>query len=217
MRHKAHVAHRTRGRIRMRIAALKGDPTLCDHFRQLYAALPGVESVDVRVETGSVVLKYDPDLHHQFEHGLSEHLVAAPAAETSGAGSSHEARPGDEIDDVAHRIQAEAEYLAAHSHSAKVLVDFFKNLDHGIKDSTGNTIDLKIVLAATLTALTVVEIGATAATPMWVTLGIFGLNHFAELHHQNHQNHQNHRQPPQPGQSAHPAQAVPGAAPVSAP
>ena len=212
MRHKAHVAHRTRGRIRMRIAALKGDPTLCEHFRQLYAALPGVESVDVRVETGSVVLKYDPDLHHQFEHGLSEHLAPVQAAAAAGgAGSSHDARPGDEIDDVARQIQAEAEYLAAHSHSAKVLVDFFKNLDHGIKDSTGNTIDLKIVLAATLTVFTVVEIGATAATPMWVTLGIFGLNHFAELHHQNH------RQPPQPGQPLHPAQAVPGAAPVSAP
>ena len=31
-------------------------------------------------------------------------------------------------------------------------------------------------------AFTVFEVGATAATPMWVTLAIFTVNHFIEMH-----------------------------------
>ena len=31
-------------------------------------------------------------------------------------------------------------------------------------------------------ALTVFEVGATAATPVWVTLAIFTVNHFIEMH-----------------------------------
>ena len=33
-----------------------------------------------------------------------------------------------------------------------------------------------------LAGFTFLEIGAAAATPMWVTLAIFSLNHFVELH-----------------------------------
>ncbi len=32
-----------------------------------------------------------------------------------------------------------------------------------------------------LAAVTFIEIGATAATPVWVTIGLFSLNHFIEL------------------------------------
>ena len=55
-----------------------------------------------------------------------------------------------------------------------------------LKITTGNTVDLKIVLAGGLAAFTFLEIGATAATPMWVTLALFSLNHFAELQHPHH-------------------------------
>ena len=40
---------------------------------------------------------------------------------------------------------------------------------------------MKIVLAAGLAAYTFLEIGGNAATPMWVTLALFSLHHFAEL------------------------------------
>ena len=51
-----------------------------------------------------------------------------------------------------------------------------------MKLTTGNAIDLKVLLAGGLAAYTFWEIGAEAATPMWVTLALFSLNHFAELH-----------------------------------
>jgi hypothetical protein len=61
-------------------------------------------------------------------------------------------------------------------------VDFCKKLDQEIKKTTGNAVDLKIVFAVGIIAVTVFEIGATAATPVWVTLAIFAVNHFIEMH-----------------------------------
>jgi cation transport ATPase len=61
--------------------------------------------------------------------------------------------PRTEIDELTNKIEAEAEFLSQHSDSARAIVGF-----------------------------TVVEVGATAATPVWVTLAIFGLNHFIEMH-----------------------------------
>ena len=62
--------------------------------------------------------------------------------------------------------------------------NFFKKVDRELKLASGNTIDLKLLLAGGLAVYTFFEIGADAATPMWVTLALFSLNHFAELHTQ---------------------------------
>ena len=190
--------------MRIRIPSAKGDQALFEQYQKVFSALPGVDSVEARADTGSVVLNYDPQLRVEFECALHDcceqyHIVPPHAhphrPSRHAAAPAHpaaEERPGDEIEHIARKIQAEAEFLAAHSESAKVLVDFFRNMDRQIKLSTGNAIDLKIVLAAGLTAFTILEIGAHAATPMWVTLAIFGLNHFAELHQQQQQQTHHH-------------------------
>jgi len=65
-----------------------------------------------------------------------------------------------------------------------------KKIDREIKIATGNTIDLKILFAVSIIAFTVLEVGATSATPVWVTLAIFTVNHFIEMHErQLRQNH----------------------------
>lgn len=178
-KHKAHIAHRTHGRTRMKVPAGKGNQEVLDHFQKALSAVPGVDRVDTNADTGSVTVHYDPHMKMHFESALSEHLDVhhEPAEQHAAA-----ARPGDEIEDAMAKIQAEAEFLAQHSESAKALVEFCKGLDHQIKVSTNNAVDLKIVLAGGLTVYTFLAIGAHAATPMWVTLGLFGLNHFAELH-----------------------------------
>ena len=66
------------------------------------------------------------------------------------------------------------------------VADFFKGLDRQIKLATDNNVDLKIVLALGLIGFTVIEVGATAATPVWVTLSLFVVNHFIELHTHHH-------------------------------
>jgi hypothetical protein len=177
MKHKAHIAHHTHGRIRIKVPAGKGSQAVLDRFQQGFSVVPGVEKVSTNADTGSVIVHYDPRLKLEFECALCQHIDSHHAHEHEQA-----ARPGDEVEAAMAKIHAEAEYLAQHSQSAKALVDFCKNLDREIKVSTDNAIDLKIVIAGGLTLYTFFAIGATAATPMWVTLALFGLNHFAELH-----------------------------------
>jgi uncharacterized protein (DUF983 family) len=50
-----------------------------------------------------------------------------------------------------------------------------------VRVASDNTVDLKIIVAASFSILALMEIGVTASTPLWVTLAIFALNHLAEL------------------------------------
>jgi hypothetical protein len=81
-----------------------------------------------------------------------------------------------------HQFANHALGVLVNSHSARAVVDFVKKVDREIKMATNNTIDLKILFAAGIIAFTVFEVGATAATPVWVTLAIFTVNHFIEMH-----------------------------------
>ena len=47
--------------------------------------------------------------------------------------------------------------------------------------ASGNMFDLKMALCIGLVGFTIFEVGAAAATPVWVTLTLFGLNHFVEM------------------------------------
>ena len=60
-------------------------------------------------------------------------------------------------------------------------MQFCKSADREIKIATDNVLDLKMILAVGVVGLTVFEVGATAATPVWVTISLFGLNHFIEM------------------------------------
>jgi len=172
-KHKATVEHKIPGRIRMRIPHAKSDPAILKTYQGIFSAIPGVMTVEAKSASGSIIIYYDPAREAEFQKHLHVHSAGHNLAVE---------RPGDEIGTIANKIQAEAEFLAQRSELAKTTVEFCKNLDRELKMITGNTIDLKIVLAAGLAAYTFWEIGAETATPMWVTLGLFSLNHFAELH-----------------------------------
>jgi hypothetical protein len=166
---KLHIAHQVPGRVRMKIPAGKGNPELLEQMKLTLVTIPGIEEVIINPDTGSVVLHYDTDQHDEF-HGHLEHHT----------GGHHRPAPTNEIDALANKIQQEAEFLAENSHAARVIVDFFKQVDQQIKTGSHNTIDLKIVLAVGIASFTIMEVGANAATPVWVTLAMFGLNHLIE-------------------------------------
>ena len=172
---KARIEHKIPGRIRMKIPSARGNPALLDAYCVAFSSIPGIDKVKAKPETGSLVIHYDPKREKEFEKTFAaacEHHSVAVAS-----------RPGDEISEMAAKLEAEANFLAERSEIAKATVDFFKGFDKQLKLATDNTIDLKIVLAGGLAAFTFLEIGAEAATPMWVTLALFSLNHFAELQH----------------------------------
>jgi hypothetical protein len=169
---KFNVAHQVPGRVRMKVPAAKGNAELLEQIGEAFSAIPGIERITVNPTTGSVVLHYDVEQHDEF-HGRFQHHVHA-------AGGYHP--PTTEIDEFAHRIEEEAEFLAQHSQSARAVVDFFKQFDREIRTATDNNVDLKIVLAGGIIGVTLLEVGMAAATPVWVTLTLFALNHVIEMH-----------------------------------
>jgi Heavy metal associated domain 2 len=165
---KLQIAHQVPGRIRMKVPSAKDNPELLEQIKQTFRVIPGIEQVTVNPATGSIVLHYDTHKHDEFCGHLHHH--------TGG----HYKPPTNEIDSLADKIEQEAKYLAEHSQTAKVVVDFCKDLDKQIKVASGNVIDLKIALAAGIAGITIFEVGATAATPVWVTLSVFALNHMIQ-------------------------------------
>ncbi len=189
------IEHQVPGRVRMKIPAGKGNPELLKQISETFAVIPGIEEVIVNPTTGSVVLHYDADRHDEFHGSFQGHYDAHAAANGAANGGTHGA--DTELDKLTKSIEAEAEFLASHSHAARAVVDFVKMIDREIKTATNNTIDLKIVFAIGIIGLTVFEVGATAATPVWVTLAIFTVNHFIEMHERQ----------PHADQNGHPALA----------
>jgi len=168
------IEHQTAGRVRMKVAAAKGNPELLQQIGETFAGIPGVQRITANATTGSLVLHYD---HGQYE-SFQRHLRGRMDDQSS-------APPPTQFDELASKIEREAEYLAEHSHTAKMVVHICKRLDREIKLRTHNVLDFKISLACVVMALPLIELGATAATPVWLTLGVFTLNHFVELqrHH----------------------------------
>ena len=170
------IEHQVPGRVRMKIPAGKNNPELLKQISEVFGVIPGIEEIIVNPTTGSVVLYYDTDRHDEFHGNLQQHAAAHGMAN----GGLHGA--DTELDKLANSIEAEAEFLASHSHSARAVVDFVKKCDREIKLATNNALDLKIIFAGAIILFTVFEVGATAATPVWVTLAIFTVNHFIEMH-----------------------------------
>jgi hypothetical protein len=182
MKH-VQIAHQMPGRVRFKIPAAHDNPELLEQARQIFADMPGLKETRLKPSAGSIVLIYDPAEAAAFETQLIPQAARMEGLmpRTRKVPKPPKLRPGDEIGEVTRKIEAEAEFLADHSHSARVIVDFFKGLDLEIKTLTNNVVDLKIVLAFALAVATFAGVGATAATPMWVTLGLFALNHFIEM------------------------------------
>jgi hypothetical protein len=191
---EVRIEHKVPGRIRMKIPSAKNNPEFLTLFQSVFSAIPGITKVKSKPDTGSIVIHYDPK--HEAEFQTHFHRCCAQADMTVKA-----ARPGDEIEEIAQKIEAEAEFLAERSEAVRATVDLFKKVDYQIKAMTDNTIDLKFVLVGGLAVATFVEIGAEAATPMWVTLGLFAMNHLIELKHDS-------RQPADPASAAAPRGAA---------
>ena len=174
MKVKLQIAHQVPGRIRMKIPSAKGNPALLEEIQKTFSVIPGIEEVRVNPETGSVILRYDTDRHDDFHTGFAHRFE-------HHAGHHPHRPPSNEIDALASKIEEEATFLAEHSQAAKAVVDFCRHWDKEIKNASGNVFDLKMVMCVGLVGFMIFEVGAAAATPVWVTLTLFGLNHFIEM------------------------------------
>ncbi len=186
VQHSAELAHATVGRVRLKVPAAKNNPALLNQIRTAFEGHAGIDAVSIKPASGSLVIHYDPDHHPDISSlFVSLDTAGAPTAMPRSGGMSANGtdahKPQTKLDEMTGAIEEEAEFLADHSALARSIVDSVKALDREIKRSTNNNIDLKILAPVGLAAFTFLEIGAAAATPMWITLAIFSLNHFVEL------------------------------------
>jgi hypothetical protein len=181
-RHAAEIAHHTRGRVRLKIPAAKQNPELLEQIKAKFSSVPGIDYIEIKPSTGSVILWYDPE-HHADVPGFFQ-MLGGPQGHPVAAGLAaprHHRPPSNKAAEFTQQIEDEAEFLAEHSTVARAIVEFARHCDRQIKRATDNHMDMKILVPLVLAGFTFLEIGAAAATPMWVTLVIFSLNHFVEL------------------------------------
>jgi hypothetical protein len=154
---------------------MKGKAAALHKIKESISKMPGVTSVDTNSTTGSVLVNYDASGFKAFEGTLADH------AEQNDLFSF---KPPEltEVDDLADKIEGEAEFLAEHSELARSLLGVCKQLNDEVKRSTHNTVDLKVLLPLGLAAYTFTAQDASMATPLWVTLGMFAFNSFVSLH-----------------------------------
>ncbi len=180
--------------MRIRVPSAKGDPAALEQIRNSLSPVHGVREVIVNEAIGTITVHYDPKHHTDFHSHLCnvegshhEHLHVPPPPP-----------PVSEVDEAMEMLNKEAEFLSSHSHSAKVLFDMLRKCDAGLKKATDNNIDLKVLAPLGLAVYAFLELGFEAATPVWLTLGVFSFNHFVTLHTQTPTTH------PAPGPSKRP-------------
>lgn len=162
--------------MRLTVSTARGNEPFFDELRESVSRLPGVVCVDTSALTGSVLVRYHPDLHSHFHRRLSAHCTAADLV-------TLEPPVITEVDELAAKVEQEAEFLAAHSQLALAVVNAVRRLDRTIKIATGNLLDLRVLLPLGLAIWAFVKSGSKLSTPLWVTLGISAFNAFFSLHH----------------------------------
>lgn len=55
-----HIAHFLPGRVRLKVAALKGDAALAGRLAEAFGTVPGVNAIECNTVTGSALIRYDP-------------------------------------------------------------------------------------------------------------------------------------------------------------
>jgi hypothetical protein len=174
MKKKARVVHHIHGRLRLKVHAAKNQPAALHRIKQSIEQIPAVKSVQVSPSTGSVLVHYTGE----SKQGFHDQLEQVSQAEEI----FHLVPMIGEASEVIEQIEREAEFLSDHSEAAKAIINGFSKLNQEIKRSTGNFIDLNVLLPFGLAALSFGELGIDASTPLWVTLGIFSFNSFVSLH-----------------------------------
>jgi hypothetical protein len=175
MRHTAHVAHHSPGRLRIRVPSAKGNPAALEAIRASLASVTGVKDVQVNETIGSLTVNYDP------RHGDFEKRLAGESSQQDVV--SVECIPKlEELSEIDGMIVHEAEFLSQHSDFAKTIFGFLNALDRGVRFATNNAIDFKVIAPLALAVGAFMELGIEASTPVWLTLGLFSFNHFIDLH-----------------------------------
>jgi hypothetical protein len=165
------VAHLIPGRLRLALAAARGDVGFLSRAAAQVGEIPGVQWVSISPQAGSLVVHYQENEQTDIVGAVGDlgkrlqlfHLVREPGK---------------------HRIGAPKHLKSHGSELARELLAFATALDQELKQATDGILDLRMLLPAGAGALSAATRARQPAgpTPLWLTLAIFAFHSFVSLH-----------------------------------
>jgi hypothetical protein len=70
----AHISHRSRGRLRIKIPSKKGDRIFLERLREGFSGFEGIETLEINPVTGSLLFIHTSDLKAIAEHAVANDL-----------------------------------------------------------------------------------------------------------------------------------------------
>ena len=165
------VVHAIPGRVRLKVAQVRGNPTLASQIQTRLAVAPGISRVEVNPLTGSVLMLYEAQ-------DVAPPDALRPLAEPLAA-----LFPGFDPKDFAAGRPAAADGAGATPSLASGVASFFASLDAEVKQMTGGNADLRILLPSALFLFGVggVLMSEKLPLPTWYDLLWFSLGTFFML------------------------------------
>jgi hypothetical protein len=166
------VVHALPGRVRLKVAKVKGNPALARRAEKQLAMVPGIKQVEAKPGTGSLLIHYD--MEDLFSTASLEIL-----SETLG-----ELFPEIEVVTLMVELLSLTENAGAGTGSAIAagLTDSFGSINTGIGKITGG-LDLKLLVPVALIFLGLRGLWTSekAISPSWSNLLWFGFASFVML------------------------------------
>lgn len=166
------VVHALPGRVRLKVAKVKGNPALARHVEEKLAQVPGIRQVEAKPVTGSLLVHYDTD---QLFSLASMEILSVTLGELF---------PEIEVASMSTGLAALAENPVPGNGPgiAEHITGSFGTINTGIGKITGG-LDLKLLvpLALIFLGLRGLWTSEKVASPSWSNLLWFGFASFVML------------------------------------
>jgi hypothetical protein len=167
------IAHAMPGRLRLKVAEIKGDRERATDLRQRLASVPAVQDVEVNVGTGSVIIRYDATALNSDDslRALAASLVTIfPDADLSQI-------------DLSALLSTDGTTAATTGVVASSIRAFFAKVNENIDTATGGQADLRTLLPLLLFGLGIRSLVKTdkALVPTWYDFLWFALGTYFML------------------------------------
>jgi len=164
------IVHALPGRVRLRVAKVKGNPAMARRAQEKLAKVPGIKQVEAKADTGSLLILYD----------LAD-LFSEESLDTLSV-TLEELFPEIEVATLMAGLMSLTENPGAGSAVAQGITDSFGAINTGIRKITGG-LDLKVLapLALIFLGLRTLWTSEKITAPSWSNLLWFGFSAFVML------------------------------------
>jgi hypothetical protein len=165
------IVHAVPGRIRLKVAQVRENPTLAGEIQTRLAASRGIRQVEVNPLTGSVLVLYEA------QEAASPDSLRALAEPLSAL------FPGFDLKDFARKHLPSTNGASSEPSLTSGIASFFGALNTGVGKVTGGSADLRILVPLTLFVLGVrgLLVSDQRPFPTWYDLFWFALGTFFML------------------------------------